>query len=169
MLFFPLKGLPLNYANWRFKMFSKSEGCTKTMLILTQTSFIMLNSRKLLLTTRYIYFSLLPWGQKLITQACQRICWELLPAGTEKEKALVSDAASRLFPLPDECLHPTVSCLYLETEKKKCSAIKKYEEYSWSGRYCSILYILDETPLYTVFSNFLIRLISASQNRNEKL
>lgn len=119
MLFFPLKGLPLNYANWRFKMFSKSEGCTKTMLILTQTSFIMLNSRKLLLTTRYIYFSLLPWGQKLITQACQRICWELLPAGTEKEKALVSDAASRLFPLPDECLHPTVSCLYLETEKKK--------------------------------------------------
>lgn len=169
MLFFPLKGLPLNYANWCFKMFSKSEGCTKTMLILTQTSFIMLNSRKLLLTTRYIYFSLLPWGQKLITQACQRICWELLPAGTEKEKALVSDAASWLFPLPDECLHPTVSCLYLETEKKNAVLSRNMRSTVDLEDIAAVYILWMKHHVTQFFQKFLIRLISASQNRNEKL
>lgn len=126
------------------------------MLILKQTRFIMLDSRKLPLTTRYIYFSLLPWGQKLITQACQRICWELLPTGTEEKNALVSDATSWLFPLADESIYTQLChASTLKMNKKiKCSAINKYEKYSWSGRYCNILYTLAGTPLHIIFSEF---------------
>lgn len=133
------------------------------MLIQNQTSF-MFNSRMLPLWLWGIFiFSLLPWGQKLITQVCQRICWELLPTGIKRHcfcshnyrvMKIFTDNSFLSFPPPG----------------KKYIAINKYLRSITDLEDLGALYILWlKLNSVSFLQKVLIRIIFNRQNGNEKL